>query len=321
MATDPQARAEAAVWLARLRSDCRRPGDEAGFQAWLAAAPEHQQAFEAVTCAFDAAGAVGHEFLAMDDTPPVQLVTRRRVLVGSAATALVAVTSGGLFLWRSTGGVIAGEVGRPRQFLLDDGSRMVLDTKASVQLKLSSERRLIRLLNGRARFQVAKDAARPFIVDTGERQVIAIGTAFTVASDGGGMSVVLEEGRVVVRSTAAAKDASPAAGEVDMQPGDRLVFAAGTDRPLEDRPDLARVSAWQTGRLAFDNETLFSAAAELNRYNHRMIEVEDPRAAALRVSGIYRADDPEGFVRSLALMFPVDIDENADRILVRSRNS
>lgn len=321
MRTDPQARAEAAVWLARLRSDCRRPGDEAGFQAWLAEAPEHQRAFESVTSAFDAAGAVGHEFLSLDDSPAPHLVTRRRVLVGTAATALVAASSGGLLLWRSTGGVIAGEVGRPRQFVLADGSRIVLDTKSSVQVKLSSERRLIRLLAGRARFDVAKDAARPFIVDTGERQVIAIGTAFTVASESDGMSVVLEEGRVVVRSPAAGTNSTPAAREVNMQPGDRLVFAAGTDRPREDRPDLARIGTWQTGRLAFDDESLFSAAAELNRYNHRAIEVEDARAAALRVSGIYRADDPEGFVRSISLMFPVDIDETADRILIRSRNS
>jgi len=318
--TDPQKRTEAAVWLARLRSDVRRPGDEAGFQAWLAEAHEHRLAFEAVTSAFDAAGAVGHEFLAADE-PPQTLLTRRRVLAGAAATAFVATASGGLLLWRSTSGVIAGEIGRPRQFALADGSSVVLDTKSSLQVKLTDERRLVRLLAGRARFEVAKDAARPFIVDTGERQVIAIGTAFTVASEGTNLSVVLEEGRVVVRSPATGTSGGAGTDDVNMQPGDRLVFPAGAAKPVEDRPDLARISTWQTGRLAFDDESLFSAAAELNRYNHRAIEVEDARAAALRVSGIYRADDPEGFVRSVSMMLPVDVDENADRILIRSRNS
>jgi transmembrane sensor len=320
MPTDPQVRAEAAVWLARLRSDSRRPGDEAGFQAWLAEAVEHERAFEAVTCTFDAAGAVGHEFSVSDDPPPY-LLSRRRVLVGTAASALVAASSGSLLWWRSTSGVIAGEVGRPRAFVLADGSRIMLDTKSSVQVRLSGERRLIRLLAGRARFEVAKDAARPFIVDTGERQVIAIGTAITVAAEGGSMSVVLEEGRVVVRSPRAVTDVAAGTEEMNMQPGDRLVFGKDAARPVEDRPDLARIGSWQTGRLAFDDESLFSAAAELNRYNHRTIEVEDARAAGLRVSGIYRADDPEGFVRSVSLMFPLDIDENADRILIRSRNS
>jgi len=320
MRTDPRIRTEAAVWLARLRSELRSPADEAGFQTWLSEAEDHRRAFESATAAFDAAGAVSLPHWEDDDERQPFRPARRHVLAGIAASAIATVTAGGLVWWRADSGVIAGEIGRPRTFALPDGSRIVLDTKSSVQVALSDERRLIRLLAGRARFDVAKDAARPFIVQSGERQVIAVGTAFTVAAEDDRTSVVLEEGRVIVRSRSGDRGAA-AYADVGMAPGDRMVFHAGATAPAEDRPDLAKLSAWQTGRLVFEEETLFEASAELNRYNHRTLEIEDAGSASLRISGVFRADDPEAFARSVAMILPVEVQDNGERILIRSRNS
>ena len=47
-APSPEIRAEAAAWLARLHAEDRDAADEAAFRAWLAASPEHADAFEAV---------------------------------------------------------------------------------------------------------------------------------------------------------------------------------------------------------------------------------------------------------------------------------
>lgn len=317
MRSDPQVRVEAAVWLARLRSELRSPADEAGFQTWLSETPQHRDAFEAVTAVFDDAGAVGRDFVGRE-VPDRSRMTRRAVVAG-AATMAVAASTIGVMRWQSASGVIASEVGRPRSFALADGSRIVLDTKSSIQVSLSDERRLIRLLAGRARFEVAKDAARPFIVESGGRQVIAVGTAFSVASEGERMSVVLEEGRVVVRSPA--RKTPDDADDVSMLPGDRLMFAGSTGKAVEDRPDLAKLNVWQTGRLAFEDETLFAAVAEINRYSRRTIEVEDARSAGLRISGVYRADDPAGFARSIGLLLPVEVEDRGDRILIRAHNS
>ncbi len=51
------ARAEAAAWLARLRSEDRTPEDERGFRAWLAESEAHRAAFEVTNAIFDMAGA------------------------------------------------------------------------------------------------------------------------------------------------------------------------------------------------------------------------------------------------------------------------
>jgi transmembrane sensor len=44
----PQARAEAAAWLARLHAENRDAADEAAFRVWLRASSAHALAFEAV---------------------------------------------------------------------------------------------------------------------------------------------------------------------------------------------------------------------------------------------------------------------------------
>ena len=59
---DREVRVQAAVWLARLRSEARTVADEAGLQAWLSEKPAHREAFEAVSAVFEASGMVGADF-------------------------------------------------------------------------------------------------------------------------------------------------------------------------------------------------------------------------------------------------------------------
>ena len=54
------------------------------------------------------------------------------------------------------------------------------------------------LLRGEARFQVAKNPARPFVVATREARVRAVGTLFNVRTDGAVTDVAVLEGRVEV---------------------------------------------------------------------------------------------------------------------------
>src|SRR5690349_20668988 len=69
-------------------------------------------------------------------------------------------------------GVLAGEgVARPPR------EEAVLTL---LEVDFSAKSRAVRLIAGEALFQVAKDAARPFVVAAGDARVRAIGTAFNV---------------------------------------------------------------------------------------------------------------------------------------------
>src|SRR3546814_16020939 len=58
--------------------------------------------------------------------------------------------------------------------------------------------RQIALKSGEAWFQVAKDRARPFVVEIGDVRVRAVGTAFSVRREANGVDVQVTEGVVEV---------------------------------------------------------------------------------------------------------------------------
>jgi len=315
-------RIQAAVWLARLRSEARTAADEAGLKAWLRENPAHGEAFEAVSAVFEASGMVGADY----DRPGVIDEHEARFgrgwpRVAVASIALMCIIGVGLAWWRSNEGLIRGEVGQPRTLVLKDGSQMTLDSRSSVRLEESESRRLVVLLAGRARFRVARDPARPFIVTAGDQQVIALGTVFTVTAEANETSIVLENGQVVVRSDQQGAIAAATSEEHVLTPGDRLVFRSHSRIPEQDRPNLARLDAWLRGRTVFEDVPLESAIREMNRYNRRTIELADSEAAALHLSGTYRTDDPDAFARSLAELLPVDVRSAGERIIISSRRS
>jgi transmembrane sensor len=97
-----------------------------------------------------------------------------------------------------------------------------------------------------------------------------------------------------------------------LSPGDRVVIKGG-QVIVRDRPNVLNATAWQTGRLVFENEPLIGAVAEMNRYSQRPLVVTDPTLAAQRVSGIFNASDAEGFAQSVSILLatPVRITPNA----------
>ena len=92
---------------------------------------------------------------------------------------------------------------------------------------------------------------------------------------------------------------APQAEVFTLVPGERLTFAGAGTAKL-DRPALERVTAWERGQVALDNTSLADAVAEMNRYSHEQILIEDPALAAIRVSGIFQAGDSTNFVQAVA---------------------
>lgn len=62
---------------------------------------------------------------------------------------------------------------------------------------------------------------------------------------------------------------------------------------------------------------LEEAVEEVNRYAATPIAIEDPRLAAIRVSGGFKVGDTEAFLYALKKRFDVTIDRRPDRISLR----
>src|SRR3546814_19485198 len=90
----------------------------------------------------------------------------------------------------------ATHIGERQLAVLDDGSRVSLDAVTKVKVRMKDEARQVELLEGRAKFDVAKDPLRPFTVAAGDKLVVAVGTSFSVELIDGQVRVILYEGQV-----------------------------------------------------------------------------------------------------------------------------
>jgi transmembrane sensor len=315
------ARAEAAAWIVRLHGPDRSPELEAGLRAWLGASPENARQFERVTEVWDAAGTI--------PVPGVPRVARwkqpsRIRNVALAATVLLACALGFLAfdrLWLnptySTG------IGEQRLVRLSDGSRVSLNASTQVQVSFNRGERRVRLDRGEAYFEVARNAARPFVVVAGEHQVTALGTAFVVRYEADRTAVTLVEGKVAVATRSPFEQAiepyQPSQRQM-LSPGQRLTFLGGRTARL-DEPRIDAVTAWRRGEVMLDETMLADAVAEMNRYDVRMLVIDDPAVAALRISGIYHAGDSSGFAQTIAELYGLQVIPQEGRIHLRSAAS
>jgi transmembrane sensor len=202
---------------------------------------------------------------------------------------------------------IATSVGVIRTQRLSDGSLVTLDTDSAITVDLSSALRLIRLTRGRARFDVAHDANRPFKVDAGDGEVVARGTLFDVDITRADLIVSLYRGAVDVRLTP--RDGSrPVVRR--LAPRQRFLQATTGFEPVVNATP-AGEDRWTGGMLSFDSVTLADVASQANRYSNQHILVT-PLASALKVTGTFRSGRSEDLARSLAAMFNLPLRRQAD---------
>jgi transmembrane sensor len=333
--TQRAARAEAAAWIVRLHGPHRSPEIEAAFRDWLAANPENGKQFERVTEVWDAGSSVP-----VPGAP--RLIRWQELHTGrkwSLAAVILLLMCGllGWGTWRvwadptyTTG------IGEQRVVRLDDGTRLSLNSGTHVRITYSDSERRVELARGEAYFEVAHNPARPFIVTAGNHEVIAIGTTFVVRYETAQTAVTLLEGRVAVAPVPDTSAGPQSAGtdlrptgvgdaaqregveqELILSPGERVTFAIGRERRL-DEPRIEAVTAWRRGEVVLDNTELADAVAELNRYDKNTLIIDDPKIAVLNISGIYQAGDSGGFARTIAKLYDLEVVERPNRIHLRA---
>ncbi len=301
-------RAEAAAWLARLRSEERTAQDEQGFRAWLAESEAHRAAFEATNSVFEMAGA------AQRRVAPTQVphVTRRHVL--RTGVGLAAASVAGIVIYLRSGTTYATEIGEQRDVSLEDGTRVRLDTDSEIHVSMNEERRRVQLRRGRAHFDVTEDPTRPFQVVALDQLVTASRGEFDVSRDGVLVSVLPQAEPVQVANEKAAAGLSTPR---TIMPGQLVVFAE--DKLVrEEQPEMKRAVAWHYGRLALFEEPLTEAVAQMNRYTRRPIVILDAGIAQMRISGNYSVGDPQAFATSISVLLPVEVGLERDRITLRA---
>jgi transmembrane sensor len=307
---------EAIAWFVRTHSDQRTLADEDRFAQWLKQDARHAEAYTRIEKIWRVAGPeiTPRVLPATLDARPSSANPRRRWWIAGVAAALAVVAVGTRYVLdeqrsRITSGTFATEAGAQREIKLADGSTITLNTRSEVSVDLAEHRRSIRLARGEARFRVARDSSRPFIVDAGAALVRAVGTQFDVRRSDAHVAVTLVEGRVEVTPRPESnKDPEPAM----MTAGQQLSFEVDTGKRRLETVNLDRASAWIHRQLIFDSVPLTAAVEEANRYLQTPIAIDDAALADIRVSGVVRAGNIESFVGTLEASFPVEAIERPD---------
>lgn len=306
--------AEAALWLARLRSDAAdREEKLPAFRAWLDADPCHRQTFDEMTARWEAAASVDRAVFGVAGTSESSHIHRRlRVPVGVLAAVVAALIAVIPLIPRPDAPpapfVHATPVGVQEKLRLADGSLLSLDADTAVAISFTKDERRLRLDRGQARFEVAHDPRRRFVVHVEGLDVVALGTTFDVSRAAWRQSVTLLRGSV--RVTGDGTGDRP----VTLTPGQRLVDRGGAI--TIDRPDPADIEAWRRGILLFDNDPLGEAVVLMNHHAKRPLRLRDSGLNDRRISGAYRARDAEAFARTVGTLLAVPVVVEADSIII-----
>ncbi len=320
----------AARWMAC--DDLTQSPEREQFEQWLAASPENQAAWDAVHemwSVFDDAedndliAAMGRA--ARQARPESARSFRPQAIAASIAAVvclgvLLAVAHGGWFgqtgkpLTVASNGAQTNPLhvmgaadyvtGQGQKAIVDlpDGTRVTLDADSAVDVAFADGRRDVRLLRGRAFFDVAHDAAHPFAVKADDRVITALGTQFDVRLTLGAMRVVLAQGSVSVAGVAD----NTALPLVKLSPGEAFAAHSGAAGKIT-LIDLDDALAWKQDVVEFEDESLSSAVAKLNRYTRAQIIIKDPKVAAMRITGVFRTGDINRFGRSVSQVLPVEL--------------
>lgn len=291
---EPDARAramdEAQDWLIRLQ--CASEADTAAFEAWLEADPANASAYVDVEALWNG-GALRQVATQLHHEQRRSMGSRLRRHWKPLATAAVLLL--GLFTIGNLPVRLEADhltvVGERQRLQLDDGAKVLLNTDSAFASDLHEGRRVARLLQGEAYFEVPGGSQRPLEVEAGPLRASVRDTDFAVRYLDGEAQVRVQRGDVDLQAASDQRIRLSAGDSISVGPhgfGQRQ------------RPDLHKDLAWVQGRLVFENCPLSQVLDEVQRYYPGWIINRNEHLRDVAVTGNYRLDQPMETLRALA---------------------
>ena len=285
-------------------------------EAWLAEDARHRRAYDDMRRLWDCAGD-------LRDDADLKALQRRHmatlrasrwfrsgwILASAATLALVLVGIYVMYFFDAPATPVSyvTQLGERRTETLVDGTRLVLNTDSALEASYTRGRRAVTLQRGEAQFDVAHDAARPFVVTVDGSTVTALGTRFQVRRDAGEAVVTLLDGAV---------ELAQGSQRHTLRPYEQARVSTGGGIAVASI-DPERITGWVDGWLRFRRTPLAEVVAEANRYSARKLRLGDPALAGIELNGSFRAGDSASIASSVALMLPVRVEDGgADIVLL-----
>lgn len=298
---------EAISWQLRLGSGEARPDDEAAFAHWHAAHSEHARAWSQL-------GMLDRSLASAGPKPARNALLRspreaRQKVRRIAGTGLSLLLVGALLLGvgnrytpvRYAFSDLVTGTGEQRELRLPDNTLLQLNSRTAVDVRFDAEERRIVLRSGEIMVETAHGDSRPFIVETDDGRLRALGTRFLVERDGGDGTLLS-----VLQSAVAARPEQLSDEKVISQ-GQHVRVRPDGLGPVE--ANSVTADAWTHGMLVVDNVRLADLVARLSRYSPGYLGV-DPALADLRITGSFPLKNIDLALSSLEPTLPVRIEKH-----------
>lgn len=250
---------------------------------WRAQSAAHQHAWTAACTEWRQVGAIARALDARHASPayPQERRLGRRAFFGAVASAagalgVAAIVRPPMGMWPSwseLGADYRTGVGEQRDVELDANTRLSLNTRTSVALRMEGERRAIELISGEAALTVRPGRAPCEIVAGNGRIDVADGEVEVRRLDGA---------RTSVSCTAGVARLLHPAGSVDLRADQQVSYDGVAVQPAV-HPGAA-ASAWRRGVVVFQDLSLADVVDEINRYRPGRVVLMNSELARHRLS-------------------------------------
>ncbi len=315
---------QAAQWIVQLSADDtdRREAAQRGFDAWKQADPRHAAMAERLE---SFVGRVRRMRGADDDknnARPARAALdavfsapgKRRQRTGShrakriVATMMLAL-SVAVPAWLATKmyplhylmADVRSATGQWETRVLEDGTRITLNSASAVNLHYDAGRRALELVQGEILLDVAKDPGRPFIVETAQGSIRALGTRFVVGREADATVLSMLESRVEVRSATQAVNDD---GAMIVSASQRVRMTAGGIGAIERIDARSIADAWKFHQLVVHDQSLPQVLDALDRHRPGVISYDRAALEGIKVSAVLPLDDTGRALQLLNSSFP-----------------
>lgn len=298
----------AAQWHAQLGDSDTTAGEREAWAIWHAAHETHRWAWQQVE-ALRGRIQVQRENLPEElvastfhiaNTLPKPRVQRRTIL-----KVCVFAIFGGATAWGSLRRQpdYQTATGKQEEITLADGTTLLLNSDSAVMISYDAQQRLVHLQRGEIYIRTAKlangEAYRPFIVQTAQGRVRALGTRFTVRQRDNDSHVSVLESAVEITPSASTR-------AIILHAGEQAEFSA---KAVQQLGNIEQTDpGWIAGMVIATDWRLADLVTELARYRPGIL-VCSPDIAELRISGAFPIQDGELALRAIAKALPVQIVE------------
>jgi transmembrane sensor len=290
---------QALHWFVRARSPDFGNDERQRMEAWLAVDPAHRNEFERLRDTWGKLDSLAPHLDTLRQAAPAMLaalrpekpaIPRRGWIFPTLGSALAAMV---ILLWLFPRPVetlnFETTPGQHLSVVIGEGIEAVLDADSAIRVARSNPPR-VELVRGDVYFAVDRPDGGGLEVMAGRARIRDIGTRFAVTLREQIGHVAVAEGMVEIQ-TGGTRRTAAAGLRVDFD-------GAGItgEKPLATE----NVAPWRNGQWRFTAAPLAEIATEMARQQRIILDIADPKVAALTVSGSFDINEPDKVLWAIA---------------------